>query len=80
MEPQPQWKRIETSKQGKQLANARQFAIYMHGRRWSEKHDRAVKAYLAEQLITIASLDRWHQVSESGKPLRRFCSWVLFPR
>ena len=28
------------------LKQAQQFAIYMHGRRWGEKHEKAVEAYL----------------------------------
>ena len=43
---EPQWKRIDTTRDGRLLKQAQQFAIYMHGRRWGPKHDRAVEAYL----------------------------------
>ena len=42
---EPQWKH-RYERDGQLLKQAQQFTVYMHGRRWSEKHEKAVEAYL----------------------------------
>ena len=40
------WKKIDTTKDGKLWAEARDLAVYMHGQNWAPEHDRVVGAYL----------------------------------
>ena len=47
--PEPIWRKVDTSKQGKVWQEAVNFARYMHGAgSWTEKHEQAAEAYCAK--------------------------------
>ena len=43
---EPQWRRIDTTADGKLKAEAQQFAVAMHGPRWGPAHDKAMASYI----------------------------------